>query len=113
MAFVLDCSMTMAWLFLDEANSATDALRDSLLKDHAIAPVLWPIEVGNVLLVATRRGRITREDWSSIRTDLAALPIEVEPPSDDRVLARIIHELRPPSLVPWFNTTYSSVGRNH
>ena len=82
--------MTMAWLFSDEANSATDALRKSLLKDYAIAPVLWPIEVGNVLLVATRRGRITSDDWSSIRTDLAALPIEVEQASDDRVLESVV-----------------------
>ena len=90
MAFVLDCSMTMAWLFSDEASTTTDALRESLLNDYAIAPVLWPIEVANVLLVATRRGRITSEDWSSIRIDLAALPIEVEPASDDRVLESVL-----------------------
>ncbi len=56
MAFVLDCSMTMAWVFSDEATVATDALRESLMNDSAAVPVLWAIEVGNVLLVATRRG---------------------------------------------------------
>ena len=55
MAFVLDCSMTMAWVFSDEATVATDALRESLMNDSAAVPVLWAIEVGNVLLVATRR----------------------------------------------------------
>ena len=27
MAFVMDCSMTMAWVFPDEANESTNALR--------------------------------------------------------------------------------------
>jgi hypothetical protein len=31
MAFVLDCTVTMAWLFPDEANESADALRESLV----------------------------------------------------------------------------------
>ena len=31
MAFVLDCSVTMAWIFRDEATEATDRLRGALL----------------------------------------------------------------------------------
>ena len=54
MAFVLDCSVTMAWVFPDEANEMTDRLRDSMIEGRAFVPSLWPIEVGNVLLVATR-----------------------------------------------------------
>jgi len=90
MAFVLDCSMTMAWVFPDEANQSTEALRESLLKDNAVVPVLWPIEVGNVLLVATRRGRITEDDWPRIRDDLAALPIDIDPESCERVLDTVL-----------------------
>ena len=30
MVFVLDCSVTMAWVFRDEATSATGRLRDAL-----------------------------------------------------------------------------------
>jgi len=90
MAFVLDCSMTMAWVFSDEANEFTEALRESLLKENAVAPVLWPIEVGNVLLVAMRRGRIAREDWVRIRDDLGALPIDIDPDSYERVLDTVL-----------------------
>ncbi len=90
MAFVLDCSMTMAWVFSDKTNEFTDALRDSLLKENAVAPVLWPIEVGNVLLVAMRRGRITTEDWIRIRDDLDALPIDIDPDSYERVLDTVL-----------------------
>jgi predicted nucleic acid-binding protein len=90
MAFVLDCSMTIAWVFSDEANEFTEALRESLLKENAVVPVLWPIEVGNVLLVAMRRGRIAREDWIRIRDDLGALPIDIDPDSYERVLDTVL-----------------------
>jgi predicted nucleic acid-binding protein len=90
MTFVLDCSVTMAWVFPDEANESTNALRDSLIKDSAVVPVLWPIEVGNVLLVATRRERISADDWPRIRDDLEALPIDIDPESCDRVLDTVL-----------------------
>ncbi len=57
MAFVLDCSVTMSWAFPDEADSNTEALRERLVFESAIVPALWPIEVGNCLIVAVRRGR--------------------------------------------------------
>jgi len=90
MAFVLDCSVTMAWVFPDEVGESTNALRESLLKDRAVVPALWPTEVGNVLLVAARRGRITEDDWTRIRNDLEALPISVDPESCDRVLDSVL-----------------------
>ena len=84
MAFVLDCSVTMAWLLPDEATEATDRLRESLVENRAFVPSLWPIEVGNVLLVATRRGRIREEEWPQVRAYLQALPIEIDPVSVSR-----------------------------
>ena len=41
--------------------------------------------VGNVLVVATRRGRIGPDDWPVVRTSLEALPIEIDPVSNSRV----------------------------
>lgn len=58
MPFVLDCSVAMAWVFPDESSQATDRPRDSLVHDRAFVPSLWPVEVGSVLLAATRRRRI-------------------------------------------------------
>ena len=73
MTFVLDCSVTLAWIFPDEASAETDRLRDSLTGGRAFVPALWPIEVGNVLSVATRRERIARDEWGRIRHNLEAL----------------------------------------
>jgi len=97
MAFVLDCSVTMAWVFPDEATEETGLLRDSLLAGRAFVPAIWPIEVGNVLRAATGRGRIRTEDWARIRTNLEALPIEIEPVSTSRVWGTVLevaHERR-------------------
>ncbi|MEW5709598.1 MAG: type II toxin-antitoxin system VapC family toxin [Pseudomonadota bacterium] len=86
MPFVLDCSVTMAWMFRDEATDRTEALRDALVTELAVVPELWPIEVANVLLVATRRGRLAEDDWRRIFADLGALPIEVDPSTSNRAL---------------------------
>ncbi len=43
MPFVLDCSVTMAWILPDEAVAGTVALRDSLVENTAVVPgVLRP-----------------------------------------------------------------------
>ena len=90
MAFVLDCSVALAWLFPDEATEATDHLRDSLVEGRAFAPALWPIEVANVLLVATRRGRVDSEEWEQLYAHLEALPIEIDPASTSRVWGKTL-----------------------
>ena len=85
MAFVLDCSVAMAWVFADEASEATDRLRDSLVEARAFVPSLWPVEVGSVLLAATRRGRLRADEWPHVCASLDALPIEIDPVSKSRV----------------------------
>ena len=84
MAFVLDCSVTMAWIFPDEATDATNRLREALVDAPSFVPALWPVETANALLVATRRGRIAHDEWPGIRAHLDALPIEVDPVSASR-----------------------------
>ena len=84
MAFVLDCSVTMAWIFHDEATEATDRLREALLDTRAFVPALWPIETANALLAATRRGRVAQDEWPGIRAHLDALPIEIDQLSASR-----------------------------
>ncbi|MGH8605309.1 MAG: type II toxin-antitoxin system VapC family toxin [Gammaproteobacteria bacterium] len=85
MPFVIDCSVTMAWIFPDEATEITNGLRESLESDLAVVPSLWPIEVGNVLLAATRSGRISVRDWKRVESNLAALPIEVDPETSEQM----------------------------
>ena len=58
---VADASATLTWCFEDEAMSWTDDVLAKLRAgDEAIVPAHWPAEVANALLVAVRRGRISR-----------------------------------------------------
>ena len=60
-AFVLDCSIAVAWLFEDEAKPQTDALLDRLKDDGAHVPGLWRLEIGNVLASAERRHQMRHD----------------------------------------------------
>lgn len=90
MPFVLDCSVTMAWVFRDEATDGTDRLRDMLGENRALVPALWPTETANALLAATRRKRIEREEWPRLRMQLNALPIDVDPVSTARTWGPVL-----------------------
>ena len=77
MSFVLDTSVTMAWLFEDEATRNTEALLDRLKSEEALVPTLWTYEVGNVLLMAERRKRITEAQGRRFTQLLESLPIRI------------------------------------
>lgn len=96
--FVLDCSVTMAWCFENEADPRADAVLDSLSSAAASVPCLWGLEVANVLLVGERRGRLTEADVSAFVSRLQQMPIEQEPVPDFAAIARVLtvardHEL--------------------
>lgn len=73
--FVLDCSVTMGWVFDDEKTDYTEAVLNSLAENKAIVPYLWELEVVNVLIVAERRGRITQAQTAHALSLLSSLPI--------------------------------------
>lgn len=61
MSMVLDCSVTMAWFLEDETSPQTEKLLIQISKSGAIVPALWYPEVGNALIVAKKRNRISPE----------------------------------------------------
>ena len=65
--FVLDCSVTMAWCFDDEATPYTNAVRDSLAEMQAIVPSLWSLEVANAAIMGERRKRLDEARSSAVR----------------------------------------------
>jgi predicted nucleic acid-binding protein len=77
-AFVLDCSIAVAWCFEDEATPETDALLDRLRDEGAAVPALWSLEVGNALLQAERRGRLSTAKVAAFVNLLAGLPIAID-----------------------------------
>lgn len=75
---VLDCSVTMAWVFREEFTPFTERILDEVTASRAIVPSLWPLEVGNVLLQAERRGGVSEADSSRFLALLGGLPIDVD-----------------------------------
>ena len=101
--FVLDCSVAAAWLFEDEATRETDALLDQLADDAAWVPLHWRLELGNVLVQAERRGRITPAQVATSVDFVDSLPIEVDAETDSRSLREVLALARSASL-----TTYDA-----
>jgi predicted nucleic acid-binding protein len=77
-AFVLDCSVTVAWFFEDETEAYAEAVEDAMTTSAALVPALWRLEVANALLVGERRKRTTEAKVAKFLALLDALPIVVD-----------------------------------
>jgi predicted nucleic acid-binding protein len=86
MPFILDSSVAWAWVLPDEANPILDHLCDRLTDDIAFVPPVWSLEIGNVLLVAVKRGRLTAKDVRQLVRELRTLPLEIDSTSTDHAL---------------------------
>ena len=74
---VLDASLSLQWFLEDEAGRQYGlSVLASLSTKRAVVPFLWFYEVGNGLLMAFRRKRITLDQIDGFLTRLKALPIE-------------------------------------
>ncbi|MGR3179302.1 MAG: type II toxin-antitoxin system VapC family toxin [Candidatus Anammoxibacter sp.] len=87
--FVIDNSIVMAWCFKDESSKYVDIILDSLKEYEAMVPAIWPLEVGNVVLVAERSKRLTEADSIRFLNLINELPIIVDQESPDRMLKEI------------------------
>lgn len=88
--FVVDNSIVMSWCFNDERNDYADAILESLETCDALVPAIWPLEVGNVLLVAERKKRLSEASVIRFLTIVNNLPITVEQETPERMLKEII-----------------------
>ncbi|MGA2797611.1 MAG: type II toxin-antitoxin system VapC family toxin [Thermoguttaceae bacterium] len=87
--FILDCSIAMNWCFEDESQLIADHVLDRLLVDQALVPAVWLLEVGNVLLVGERRGRLTSAQASHFLAMLERLPILIDSPTSLKTMGDI------------------------
>lgn len=102
-AFVIDCSVALTWCFEDEATAETDALLDQICERGAAAPAIWPLELGNVLVMAERRGRITSAKVNAFLGLIEDLSITVDDQTAARALGNVLGLARSEHL-----TTYDA-----
>ncbi len=75
---VLDCSIVMAWYFVDESSEYADQVARRLPHQAAFVPLNWPLEVANVLLMGERRKRSTQTQAARLLKTLQGLPITLD-----------------------------------
>jgi len=77
-SFVVDASISAAWFLPDEATPATEAALQATATQDVWVPAIWLLEVGNLLLSAQRRKRITAGKRRELAAAAAALRIRVD-----------------------------------
>lgn len=76
--FVVDASVCAAWFLPDEATAATEAALQATAGRDVWVPALWLLEMGNLLLSAHRRKRITGEKRHELAIAAGALRLKVD-----------------------------------
>ena len=79
MSFVLDSSVTLAWVYSEETSPAVTRVLQLLSSDGAWVPSLWRLEVANILEMGVRRRRHDAAFRDTTLADLALLPIALDP----------------------------------
>ncbi len=77
----IDASLALQWFLEDETDRGYSlAVLHRLSMDAAVVPVLWFYEVGNGLIMAWRRKRITEEQAAGYLARIRRLPISADHP---------------------------------
>ena len=87
---VVDNCIVMAWCLDDEPSSYARVLLERMTQGTAIQPSIWPLELGNALVVAERRNRITRVHADRFLERLSTFSIEVQFEPMERVVGEIL-----------------------
>ena len=76
--FVVDASVSAAWFLPGEATPATEAALFATVTTQVWVPMLWTLEMGNLLLSAHRRRRINDAKRIELVAAAAALRLSVD-----------------------------------
>jgi predicted nucleic acid-binding protein len=75
---VVDASTVAAWFFDDERDAIATQSAQRVLGEVAIVPAIFPTEVANALLFASRKGRIPKGQLGVALEKIRQLPLRVE-----------------------------------
>ena len=98
---VIDASVALACCFGDERTEATERLRERVQTDSVVVPVLWHLEVANVLALAERRGRITPAESAELIALLEMIEIVVDAETPARAFSRVLDLARAEGLTAY------------
>ena len=78
MAFVLGASVALAWALEKEERPAAMRAQALIETEVAFVPAIWWFEIGNVLLVNERRGRLTQNDTAAFLRALSSMSVQID-----------------------------------
>ena len=87
--WVMDCSIAAALGLPDEQSGLAEAFLEEMPECEVWAPSLWWHEIGNVVVSARRRGRITDADAAALLSLYGALPLHTDTVHDRGLLERV------------------------
>ena len=93
MSFVLDASVALLWLAPDTNPAGVEyasAVLETLKESQALAPSLWPLEVGNVVAKLEARNIVTEADSQRFIVLLGQLHIVTDPATAGRALGETL-----------------------
>ena len=77
-SLVVDASVGAAWFLPDEATPFTEAALAATVTGEVWVPALWLLEIGNMLLSAQRRKRITAAKREELAQAASALRLRID-----------------------------------
>ena len=77
-SLVVDASVGAAWFLPDEATAFTEAALAATATGEVWVPALWLLEIGNMLLNAQRRKRITAVKREELAQAASALRLRID-----------------------------------
>jgi len=98
LSFVLDASVALSWCFKDESDVRAAKALGHLSSATCVAPSIWGLEVGNALLVAERRGRLSVAEAMEVVALLCELRIEIDPTPRETVFGPVLSLARAQQL---------------
>ena len=75
---VVDASVSAAWFLPDEATAFTEATLQATALGEVWVPALWLLEIGNLMLSAQRRKRITETKRRELIAAASALRLRID-----------------------------------
>ena len=70
----------LAWLFREPALASRPKIQTILAQETLLVPAHWPAEIGNALVVNTRRGRISANDLAGMIESIQTFAVSPQEP---------------------------------
>lgn len=77
-AFVIDCSVCLAWYIGDESSAFCDQLGLAVHRSEVWVPSLWRAELVSAVINAERRKRMTAEQRHAVIVNAGGLPLRTD-----------------------------------